>query len=74
MRIMRFTLTAAALVSLLSACSAIGVKPWERDIMARKSMQLDAEPNITAIHEHIYFSKEGSSGGRTFDGGGCGCN
>lgn len=42
--------------------------------MARKSMQLDAEPNITAFHEHIYFSKEGSSGGRTFDGGGCGCN
>ncbi|MCB1694108.1 MAG: DUF4266 domain-containing protein [Pseudomonadales bacterium] len=68
------TLTLASALIVLSGCSALGVKPWERDIMARKSMQLDAEPNITAFHEHIYFSKEGSSGGRTFDGGGCGCN
>ena len=58
---------------LLCACS-LGVKPWDRDIMARESMQLNTNPNITAFHEHIYFSKEGSSGGRTFDGGGCGCN
>ena len=61
------------LLCLLGACS-LGVKPWDRDIMARESMQLNTNPNITAFHEHVYFSKEGSSGGRTFDGGGCGCN
>ena len=27
-----------------------------------------------AIDDHIYFSKEGTSGGRGFGGGGCGCN
>lgn len=63
-----------ALVGVLTSCSSLGVKPWDRDLLAKKSMQLNTEPTITAYHEHIYFSKEGSSGGRTFDGGGCGCN
>jgi len=62
------------LACLLSACSAFGVKPWERDIMSRRSMQLNVQPDVTAFHDHIYFSKEGSSGGRSYDGGGCGCN
>jgi len=42
--------------------------------MARKEMQLNAHPLQTAAEEHIYFSKEASSGGRGFAGGGCGCN
>ena len=37
-------------------------------------MQLNTHPNITAFHDHVEFSKEGSAGGRSFDGGGCGCN
>lgn len=55
---------------LLEGCA--GVKPWERDLQARTDMRgsaLDA-----AIDDHIYFSKEASSGGRGFGGGGCGCN
>jgi len=62
-----------ALVAL-SGCAGLGAAPWDRDLMARQAMQLNTHPNITAANEHIYFSKEGSSGGRTFDGGGCGCN
>lgn len=58
----------------LGACNSLGVQPWERDVLARRAMQLNTHPNITAAEDHIYFSKEGSSGGRTFDGGGCGCN
>jgi len=42
--------------------------------MATRRMQLNAYPLETALDEHIYFSKEGSSGGRGFAGGGCGCN
>lgn len=64
----------SGLAYLLAACSMVGVKPWQRDILARKSMQLNTQPEVIAFHDHIYFSKEGSSGGRTFDGGGCGCN
>lgn len=66
----------ALVVATLTAggCASTGVKPWDRDILARKSMQPDTHPLITAADLHIYFSKEGASGGRTFDGGGCGCN
>jgi hypothetical protein len=59
---------------MLAGCAGLGVQAWDRDLMARQEMQLNTHPNIVAANEHIYFSKEGSSGGRTFDGGGCGCN
>jgi len=57
-----------------SACSTMGVEAWERDILAKDEMQLVADPLEAAIDDHIYFSKEASSGGRGFGGGGCGCN
>ncbi len=59
---------------LFSACSTMGVEAWERDILAKEEMQLVADPLEAAIDDHIYFSKEASSGGRGFGGGGCGCN
>ncbi|MCB0348765.1 MAG: DUF4266 domain-containing protein [Bdellovibrionales bacterium] len=55
-------------------CSSLGVKPWEREILSRKHMQFNADPIDSAFDDHIYFSKEASSGGRGFAGGGCGCN
>ena len=58
----------------LGACSSMGVEPWERDILAKDEMQLVADPLEASIDDHIYFSKEASSGGRGFGGGGCGCN
>lgn len=63
----------AALLGL-GGCSTIGVQPWERDLLARPAMQWDADGVDAAIDEHVYFSKEASSGGRGFGGGGCGCN
>jgi len=56
------------------ACSTMGVEAWERDVLAKDEMQLVADPLEAAIDDHIYFSKEASSGGRGFGGGGCGCN
>lgn len=61
-------------VSLLSACSSLGVKPWERDVLARDDMALESAAMDGAFDDHIYFSKEASSGGKGFGGGGCGCN
>lgn len=61
-------------VSLLSSCSSLGVQPWERDLLAKKSMQPNGYPLETAADDHTYFSKEASAGGRGFGGGGCGCN
>lgn len=62
------------LTLLFSGCSAIGVRVWERDILSKPEMQLDYQATNQAIDDHIYFSKEASSGGRSFGGGGCGCN
>jgi hypothetical protein len=57
-----------------AGCSTLGAKPWEHDLLAEHSMQVDSYPLETTIDDHIYFSKEASSGGRSFAGGGCGCN
>ncbi len=58
----------------LSACSNMGVKSWDRNLLAKPDMALNDDPITNAFNEHIYFSKEASSGGRGFGGGGCGCN
>jgi hypothetical protein len=57
-----------------SGCSSLGVKPWERNVLAQQDMLMDADAIDLALDEHIYFSKEASSGGQGFAGGGCGCN
>ena len=62
-----------AATSLLG-CASIGPKPWEKDLLARREMQLNPYPLQTAAEDHVYFSKEAASGGRGFAGGGCGCN
>jgi hypothetical protein len=68
-------LLAAGLSALaLSACSNLGVQAWDRDVLARTDMQLISDPIEASLDEHIYFSKEASSGGQGFGGGGCGCN
>jgi hypothetical protein len=64
----------APLLILLGLAGCAGVQPWERDVLARPEMALDNAPLDAAIDDHIYFSKEASSGGRGFGGGGCGCN
>lgn len=51
------------------------VKPWEKSIHAKATMQdggLNALEKI--FEEHIYFSKEGTKNGNGISGGGCGCN
>jgi hypothetical protein len=65
---------AAIMLLLLTGCSSLGVQPWERDVLAREDMQLVTDPVESATDDHIYFSKEATSGGRGFGGGGCGCN
>ena len=57
---------------LLTACAQVA--PWEKDTLARPEMQMDSDPLTSALDDHIYFSKEATSGGRSFAGGGCGCN
>lgn len=58
----------------LAACGSSAVKPWQKKNLARPEMRFDSNTVESLYKDHFYFSKEGSSGGRGFAGGGCGCN
>ena len=59
----------------VAGCSSMDtVKPWDKDILAKQSMQPVPDYFENFYDEHIYFSKEASSGGQSVGGGGCGCN
>ncbi len=50
------------------------VKPWERGALADDGMQPVLDTMDQSVDEHIYFSREASTGGGGVRGGGCGCN
>jgi hypothetical protein len=60
--------------SCLAGCSSLGVKPHQRGLLAKESMLLVSDAVEVGLDDHVYFSKEATSGGRGFGGGGCGCN
>lgn len=64
--------TLAGVLVLLGGC--VNVQPWQRGTLARPDMQPVPDAAQAAFEDHTYFSKEASSGGRGFGGGGCGCN
>jgi thiol-disulfide isomerase/thioredoxin len=65
---------AAALAIAPAVAKGLGVRPWQRGVLADPAMRLASDPLEIELDEHTYFSKEASSGGRGFGGGGCGCN
>lgn len=75
-RLCTLILAAAALAGG-AGCSHPGlvrVKPWERAHLTGYAMRADRDSLHTAMAEHIYFSRETSTGGRGVGGSGCGCN
>ena len=69
-----FMLIICLIMVTVSGCQSLGVKVWERDLLSRPDMQFDINDLNLVTDDHFYFSKEGTSGGRGFAGGGCGCN
>ena len=68
---------AVATTALFSGCANSNlarVKPWERATLAGYAMRPDRDPLQSAMAEHIYFSRETTTGGRGVGGSGCGCN
>ena len=60
---------------MLGGCSLIQpVQTREKGILSRPEMTFEADRLESAFVEHVYFSKEASSGGSGVGGGGCGCN
>ena len=65
----------------LAACSTVSnmtvsedVKPWEKGILSQDEMQIPQDKMFSFSDDHIFFSKEASTGGNGVGGGGCGCN
>jgi Domain of unknown function (DUF4266) len=59
---------------LLQGCASLGVEPWERDLLSQDEMIFGSDSMELGYEQHTYFSKEATSGGSGFSGGGCGCN
>ena len=64
----------AGFAAFFSGCTTVRVQPWERATLADYTMRPDRDPLHNMMFEHIYFSREASSGGRGVGGSGCGCN
>jgi hypothetical protein len=62
----------ATCLTLASGCARVA--PYERETLARPDMELGENPDLTAGEEHGVAYREGSSGGGSAKGGGCGCN
>mgnify|MGYP001125543091 CR=1 FL=1 len=60
------------LILALASCEA--VPAYQRGDLARQEMAFDADPLESRLNQHIYFSKEASTGGNGVAAGGCGCN
>ena len=55
----------------ITGCASI--RPWEREYLADETMQFDPDPLKTEWHLHVQEVLEGSRGGFSSTGGGCGC-
>jgi hypothetical protein len=59
---------------LLGASGCVTVRPEQRAVLADPTMQFDSDPGDGAARDHVLENREGSSGGTSVKGGGCGCN
>jgi hypothetical protein len=59
---------------LVASAGCATVRPEQRAILADPSMQFDEKTADRAALEHTLENREGSTGGGSVRGGGCGCN
>jgi hypothetical protein len=61
-------------LALLAVSGCVTVRPEQRAVLADPTMQFESDPGDGAAREHVLENREGSSGGKSVKGGGCGCN
>lgn len=61
-----------ALTLALSACKT--VRPEDKELLADPAMTYGSGGEAQAQEDHVVSNREGSMGGGTSSGGGCGCN
>ncbi len=74
LRLLRSLVALAGLLAALFLTGCSTVQPWERAALSDATMKPDRDPLQLAMNEHIYFSREATTGGRTVGTSGCGCN
>lgn len=62
----------ALMVAGSAGCAT--VRPEQRAVLADPTMQFDAKSADQAALDHALDNREGSTGGGSVRGGGCGCN
>ena len=73
---LRLLLAALAGAACLSGagCATQSVPLWQRATLTDYIMKPDRDLLASTLDEHVWFSREASSGGRGVRGAGCGCN
>ena len=64
----------AVTFALMLAAGCVTVRPEQRAILADPVMQFQGDPREAAQRQHVLENREGSFGGSSVQGGGCGCN
>ncbi|MBI5182475.1 MAG: DUF4266 domain-containing protein [Nitrospirae bacterium] len=59
---------------LISVSGCASVRAWEKEYLADRIMQFDADKEELAWELHMLPAREGAAGGYGGPGGGCGCN
>jgi hypothetical protein len=73
-RLIRLVLLFLSTLSLSACITLEPVKPWQKGVLARPDMAMEADALESRMAEHVYVSKESHFGGNGVGGGGCGCN
>ena len=63
--------SALLMTTMIAGCAT--VKPWEREYLADEIMSFDRDMLKAEWHVHVQEVLEGSRGGFSGSGGGCGC-
>lgn len=72
MRYTTFSVTSLLVLGALGGCAT--VRPEQRAVLADPTMQFESDsPNESQL-QHVQENREGSFGGGSVKGGGCGCN
>jgi hypothetical protein len=61
-------------LAAVAAAGCVTVRPEQRAVMADPTMQFEGEAGERRAIEHVLENREGSYGGGSVRGGGCGCN
>jgi hypothetical protein len=71
---LRTSLQLFVVVAIAALAGCATVKPQERAVLADPVMQFEGDPKAAAQIRHAIENREGSYGGTSVSGGGCGCN